>query len=63
VDNQPIGGTTGALILVIKLDGYAEKVVTLDQSESAMIAETLKPLASSTVSQPTVTPTSKLADL
>jgi len=49
--------TTGPLILVIKLDGYAEKVVTVDQSESVMITETLKPLASSTVSQPTVTPT------
>ncbi len=65
-DHREIGKTpwtlsqsaaTGPLILVIKLDGYAEKVVTVDQSESVMITETLKPLASSTVSQPTVTPT------
>ncbi len=65
-DHREIGKTpwtssqaaaTGPLILVLKLDGYAEKVVTVDQSESVMIAETLKPLASSgTVSQPTLSP-------
>jgi len=64
-DHREIGKTpwihnqaaaTGPLILVLKLDGYAEKVVTLDQSESAMIAEHLKPLASTTVSVPTPLP-------
>ncbi|HNI60512.1 MAG TPA: serine/threonine-protein kinase, partial [Pseudomonadota bacterium] len=47
--NQPAGN--GHLIVVLKLDGYAEKVVSLDQSESSNHSETLKPLASSTVSQ------------
>ena len=53
---QPAG--TGQLILVLKLDGYAEKVVTVDQAESVRIAESLKPLATSgTSSQPVSTPT------
>ncbi len=61
-DHREIGKTpwtmsqsagTGHLIVVLKLDGYAEKVVSLDQSESSNHSETLKPLASNTVSQVT----------
>ncbi len=61
-DHREIGKTpwtmtqtagTGHLIVVLKLDGYAEKVVSLDQSESSNHSETLKPFASNTVSQVT----------
>lgn len=42
MDTQPIGDD-GTAYFGDQADGYAEKVVTLDQSESAMIAETPAP--------------------
>jgi hypothetical protein len=52
--------SNGQLIIILRLPGYADRVVTMDQSANAQVKETLSPLATNapppTTSEPTTTP-------
>jgi serine/threonine-protein kinase len=65
VDQTEVGRTpwntsqpaaNGQLILILRHAGYADRVVTSDQSANAFVQETLQPLASSVVAAPPADP-------
>jgi hypothetical protein len=65
VDQTEVGRTpwntlqpaaNGQLVLILRYAGYADRVVTIDQSANAFVQETLQPLASSVVPTPPVDP-------
>lgn len=65
VDQTEVGRTpwntlqpaaNGQLVLILRHAGYADRVVTIDQSANAFVQETLQPLASSVAPPPPVDP-------
>jgi hypothetical protein len=58
ITSQPAGN--GQLILILRRNGYADRVVTIDQSGSAYIKETLQPLVVNAPPLPPPEPTASV---